>query len=92
MLAVSDNDEIRTLALGYLERVMGEGEREQAERRYRRFNEVWAKDLPFVSKNTLLVIGPAFDPARCAGGTATEDAGCASSWEAWAKPPDRREF
>ena len=42
VLAVSDNDYIRTLAFGYLERVMGEGEREQAERRYRRFNEVGA--------------------------------------------------
>jgi tetratricopeptide (TPR) repeat protein len=91
VLAVSDNDEIRELALGYLERVVGEREREQAERRFQRFNEAWSKDLPFVSKNTLLVIGPRFDSARCSGIAAREDAGCASSWQAWAQPADRRE-
>ena len=67
VLAVSDNEEIRNLALGYLGASASEQQRADSEARYKRFNERWLADLQFVKKDLLLVIGPPFDPARCAG-------------------------
>lgn len=90
MLAVSDNDEIRELAAGYLEKVMGDGARERAERRRAAFERVWGRDLAWLSRDGLLALGPAFDPARCAGSRASgREPACATSWAAWAEhlPP-----
>ena len=85
VLAVSDDESIRKLALGYLQRELGEQERERIERRFQRFHDAWGKDLPFARKDTLLVIGPAFDPSACAGLDASADPKCASTWRAWGK-------
>jgi tetratricopeptide (TPR) repeat protein len=84
VLAVTDNEEIRALALGYLERTVGEQQREQAERQLERFRAVWKADLPFLSKDELLVLGPRTDPAYCAGRAQMREASCASSWRTWA--------
>jgi hypothetical protein len=84
-LAVNDNEEIRTLALGYLEKAIGEREREQVELRHRRMADVWGTDLPFVSKDLLLVLGPPFDSARCAGSGRGPADGCFTTWRAWAE-------
>ncbi|MCC6217439.1 MAG: hypothetical protein IT376_21460 [Polyangiaceae bacterium] len=90
MLAVSDSDEIRELASGYLEKVLGEQARERAERRRVAFERAWGRDLAWVSRDHLLALGPAFDPARCAGrGGAAPRERCATSWSGWAEalPP-----
>ncbi|HEY6556127.1 MAG TPA: hypothetical protein VI072_02600, partial [Polyangiaceae bacterium] len=83
VLAVSDNEEIRSLALGYLGRSVSEQQRADAEARYKRFNERWLADLQFVKKDLLLVIGPPFDPARCAGYGHRDKPECATSWRKW---------
>jgi tetratricopeptide (TPR) repeat protein len=84
ILAVSDDEEIRRLALGYLEKTVSEQQRAEVEARYKRFAEAWRGDLPFVKKDLLLVIGPAFDPARCAGLGEGNGAACATTWRDWA--------
>jgi len=85
VLTVSDDDEIKRIALRYLERIYGEEQRERAEFRQKRFREAWGADLPFVGRNLLLLIGPAFDPARCAGSGLTSNQACATTWRAWAE-------
>lgn len=83
VLAVVDDEEIRRLALGYLEKNIGERERDQVESRVQRFMGVWGKDLPFVSKDQVLVLGPPGDPARCAGGVRRDAPECAATWYGW---------
>jgi len=82
VLAVNDDPNIRRLALAYLEKAAGEQERRRAEQRHQAILEIGEKDLPFVSKDRLLVLGPPFDPASCAG-VIEPPIECSSSWRAW---------
>lgn len=83
VLAVSDDPEIQALAGGYLGRVVGQAERDRVEERNRRLRAVWSNDLRFVSREMLLLLGPRFDPARCAGVPAPNDSACATTFRAW---------
>ena len=47
------------------------------------FKEVWERDLPFVSGTGVLVLGPPYDKARCAG-EHLHLRECARSWAEWA--------
>ncbi len=40
----------------------------------------WQRELPVVSRERYLVLGPVIDPARCAGLNAQKDVACAPSW------------
>ncbi len=88
LLAVSDDEEVRQLALGYLQVVQGTTALAESERRTAAFNEAWRQDLRFISKDLLLILGPSFDPARCAGSV---EEGCAATWLEWSERQDRRE-
>jgi tetratricopeptide (TPR) repeat protein len=83
VLAVTDDEAVRDLALGYLQKQIGEREHERVQRRMESFRQRWGADLPFVDKDRLLVIGPAFDAATCAGASDRPD--CATSWRDWAE-------
>lgn len=83
LLAVSDDDGVRDLATNYLGMVQGDAARRSAEARGKRFQEAWSKDLRFVSKDLLLVVGPRLATARCVGATDAERAGCYVTWRAW---------
>jgi tetratricopeptide (TPR) repeat protein len=91
MIAVSDDPEIEKLALAYLEKHLGEREREIAEGRKRAFEKAWKADQPFVSKDAMLLLGPRVDTAACAGVGKAGTEGCETSWVAWAEAIDRRE-
>jgi hypothetical protein len=90
ILAVNDDPEIERLAYGYLSRYLSEREREAGERRKQAFEAVWKRDLPLVSKDTMLIVGPRVDTARCAGPDRSGEPGCETSWVAWASGLDRR--
>jgi hypothetical protein len=90
VLAVVDDEEVRRLALAYLEKNIGERERDEVEFRSQRFMGVWGKDLPFVSKDQVLVLGPPADPAKCAGGRGAKSAECAATWRSWGERLERR--
>lgn len=81
VVAVVDDPEIQALALGYLSRARSEEERERLAQRKAAFDEAWKSDLPAVNRTKALVIGPGFDPGRCAG----LGASCVTSWRAWAE-------
>jgi hypothetical protein len=80
-LAITDDEEVRRVALGHLRSAVGEAEQERLTQRTDALNTLWGKDLPFLSKDALLLVGPPTDPGRCAG-RQDHDA-CASSWRAW---------
>jgi hypothetical protein len=82
VLAASDDEELRGLALSYLQNALGERSRERVQARADRLQRTWKADLPFVSLTTELVLGPPSDPAACAG-THHDDAACAATWATW---------
>jgi hypothetical protein len=85
VVMVNDDEEIRRLALGYLKAKLGEREQQRVEERMQRFKEAWRADLDFLSEDSLLVLGPGFDPARCAGPDAAGSPKCATTWLAWSE-------
>jgi tetratricopeptide (TPR) repeat protein len=85
VLAVTDDEAVRDLALGHLQKHIGEREHERVQQRMASFRERWGGDLPFVTKDHLLVIGPAFEPAACAGVVDAGNVECATSWRDWSE-------
>lgn len=82
ILAVSDDEAIRQYALAKLRQVMDAHGMEQLERRAQSLRKAWKADLGYVSLTSALVVGPAFEPAACAGSN-REKPECASTWAAW---------
>jgi len=80
-LLVSDDDEIRDLALRTLERVRSEQDEQKKAIGADEIRAAWRADLPFVTFSKALVLAPDFDPAFCAGGW--QGRACATSWSAW---------
>jgi tetratricopeptide (TPR) repeat protein len=81
LLAVSDDEEIRDVALKLLMVKLDEREKERATVRADEVRSAARADLSFVGLTKALVIGPGFDPARCAGGDDSRD--CSTSYAAW---------
>lgn len=89
LIEVTDNPEIQKLALGYLAKRLDAREKEHAEIRREQFRTAWQSDLPFVTKDLLLIVGPRFDPSRCAGAGGGRREGCSTSWRAWREAAER---
>jgi tetratricopeptide (TPR) repeat protein len=90
-LAVNDDEEIQKLALASLGSWVGEREREQYQARARAFNERWRSDLPFISKEQQLLLGPRTDALGCVGlgitGRLPNDP-CLTTWALWSQAWD----
>lgn len=84
-LAVNDDPEIRAQALRALKNWVGERQREKFESRDSKFQNLWARDLPQVSKERMLLLGQRVDPERCAGLETGSKQSCASSWRRWSE-------
>ncbi|WP_433937530.1 hypothetical protein AB3662_23200 [Sorangium cellulosum] len=84
-LAVTDDEELRQQIRTQLDKLLGERAAEGYRRRLDGFSEIWRRDLPFVSKTTMLVLGPPRDAAYCAGGAHADEPRCATTWRAWAE-------
>jgi hypothetical protein len=83
-LANSTNDPgVQELANNYLRKVVGAIEADRTAAGMARFKAAWRDDLPFVSIDGILALGPAFEPAACAGLAAPSSQACASSWHSW---------
>jgi hypothetical protein len=90
VLAVNDDPYIEHLALSYLGLKLSERDRDREEHRKSAFREVWKADLPFVSKDAMLVLGPKVDTAACAGLGRSDETECAPTWREWARHVDPR--
>lgn len=91
LLAVTDDPEIENLALRYLGKRIGERQLDQAQKRRLAFQELWQHDLPFVSKDMLLLMGPPVNVARCAGAEHAGEPACATSFREWGRMTDSDE-
>ena len=88
-LQVTDDPELEKRELAFLRLKLDEREADDLERRKTLFRSAWMNDLPFVSKNKLLVIGPRVDALACAGVERAEAPECAPTWKSWARHADR---
>ncbi|WP_437604495.1 hypothetical protein WMF20_24990 [Sorangium sp. So ce834] len=84
-LAVTDDEGLKQQIRAQLDKLLGEQAAEAYRRRIDGFSEIWRRDLPFVSKTAILVLGPPRDPAYCAGGAHADEPRCATTWSAWAE-------
>jgi hypothetical protein len=89
LLEVTDDPEVEKLTIGYLRKKFDERTADDAERRKNLFRTAWMSDLPFVSKNKLLVVGPRVDALACAGLDRAEAPECAATWKTWARHTDK---
>ena len=80
--AVTDDDELKRDIHAKLDTLRQEGAFERAKRRAQAFEEEWRRDLSFVSRTGILVLGPRFDASRCSGGAHSERQ-CSQSWADW---------
>lgn len=84
VLTVVDDESIRALAVGYLQKTAGDKQRDEVQWRVDRFAGVWFSDLSYLSKDAMLTLGPPLDVAACAGmPTGARPARCAPTWRAW---------
>jgi tetratricopeptide (TPR) repeat protein len=84
-LAVTDDEELRVYILKKLARLKGERALEEGMRRNAAFDQLRHADLPFVKRDTALLLGPALDPWACAGPGHDAQPSCASSWAEWGR-------
>lgn len=82
VLAVSDDEEIREQALGYLQRALGERSQDELRERVDRLRDAWRADLPFVDLSLELLLDPPSDPAACAG-LLPPAVACSTTWAEW---------
>jgi len=55
--------------------------RDAADTATRAIDARWKRELPSLSRNQYLLLGPVTDPSRCAGMAAIDSPGCARDWE-----------
>ncbi len=79
-LAVNDDPEVRAEALAYLRQALEARGEELSELRSKRFRDAWKSDLGYADLDMALVVGPGFDPVKCAVGRERDTARCATSW------------
>ena len=82
-LAVTDNPEMEKEALEYLQSQLDARAAERRRERQTAFMKRWGDDLTFISKDTILLLGPNFDPARCAGPQHLNAPACLTTWRDW---------
>ena len=84
VIAVTDDEELKADAQQKLERLLGDEAMEAYRARERDMAAIRRRDLPFVSRTRLTVLGPPPDPWRCAGAGHDDDPACALTWRDWA--------
>ena len=81
--SVTDDEELRASVAAKLGSLLEEKRVEQRKRQAEAFAEACRRDLPFVSRTGMLVLGPRYEPSGCSD---RHDApSCANSWAGWSK-------
>lgn len=83
-LAVTDDPELRERTQRQLEKLTGEQQLDLEKQKQERIAEIWRHELPFVPPTLFLVLGPPFDPWRCAGSASSKAPECALTWRSFA--------
>lgn len=84
-LAVTDDPELKDRLLRELGKLLSAEQKEISINLDKKRIDLWQRDLPFVGRGTMLLLGPPVEPARCAGPGHERDPACAFTWRAWAE-------
>lgn len=84
-LAVTDDPELKDRLFRDLGKLLSEEQKEISITLEKKRVELWRRDLPFVPKSMMLLLGPPVEPARCAGPGHERDPACAFTWRSWAE-------
>lgn len=88
-LAVTEDEELRERLLLQLRTYVGQQQEDAYRKRQLELIEISRRDVPFVGKTTLDILGPPFDTAYCAGGKIELDKRCALTWKEWAAADEK---
>jgi hypothetical protein len=79
---ITDDEKLKANVAGKLAGLRQEAAIDDARRRSDVFGEIWGRTFPFLSRTSLLVLGPPYEPASCVG---ADRAGrdCTESWAEW---------
>jgi hypothetical protein len=83
VLSVNDDPNIQQLARSQLAQLKNELKNDVAPRRNEYFSKAWKADLSYLTKDTMLVIGPKADPATCSGVDSVHARDCEVTWRDW---------
>jgi hypothetical protein len=81
VLALSDDEETRWRAQFWLAKQRDAAESDALAQRQVRLDDLRQRDLPFVSPELFVLLGPPFAAGSCVG--RAYDATCATTWKAW---------
>ena len=84
-LAVTDDPELKDRLLHELGKLLSDEQKEISINLDKKRIDLWQRDLPFVGRGTMLLLGPPVEPARCAGPGHEREPACAFTWRAWAE-------
>jgi hypothetical protein len=84
-LAVTDDPELQERLRRELGKLLSEEQKEVSIDLDRRLVDLWQRDLPFIPRPMMLLLGPPVEPARCAGPGHDRDPACAFTWRSWAE-------
>lgn len=87
-LAVTDDEELKEYLLQRLQHLVGERVLDEHRRREEAFLEAARRSAPFLSRQTILELGPPPAPWHCAGPGQHRQPRCAPSWRQWAELHD----
>ncbi len=85
VLALSSDDETRRRARGWLEKI-GHAVPVALIERQTRLSAAQSGDLPFLSHELYVLLGPPYSAPACAG--RSDAVGCATSWPDWFREPE----
>lgn len=80
---LTDDQTQREEILRRLASLRGEAATEKAKKNAQRFESAWHADLPFVSRNKILLLGPAVDAFACSGSMQAPTRSCGRGWRTW---------
>jgi hypothetical protein len=83
--AVTDDEELKKDILRRLQRLMAERDLDSYKKRDESFQALAKSELPFLTRDETLILGPPQTPERCAGAGHDDDPKCAPSWHEWSE-------
>jgi hypothetical protein len=82
-----DNPEMRDEIAAKLERLHATAANDKEAREMGMITSIWKTAWPFLTRTELLLLGPAPDPARCAGPASADDPSCSHDWDTMLADP-----
>jgi hypothetical protein len=83
--AVTDDEDLKKEILGRLEKLMVERDLQAYKGRDEAFRSLVEGELPYLTRDEALVLGPPPSPAHCAGPHHPDEPDCAIDWRQWSE-------